>query len=392
MCDSFRPAGAGPAGRERVSKSDAKPVAAIRRGNVPAFWREIGHGAVFRRQGCQMGTRSIQPVPHAPPSRLTRLVAAAALALQFASMSVGVAFFAGVLVEDRFVLTQWLSWIPAPAPALLAVVALGLTLGARVGAWRLQAAAQVLLVAGAVGVMMRSTCAVPRAMPAPADAQVRLLQWNTNWPAGDDPRSMEALASATADVVLLSNRGSITSPDMVARWAGQGARVVGAGPFALVTEWPVTEATMVAAGGSWPVIWYVARFTVLPPAWQGRPLRIAMVDLPSRPSLSRMAIAQAMLDGIGRGGLGAVDVVAGDFNAIGGSVILSRCFPGMRDAAREAGSGWYATWPRRFPLWQIDHTLLGAGLRCERAWTEDPGISSHRMTMSILTPSAGGGG
>lgn len=322
---------------------------------------------------------------------MNRLVAAGVLALQFTSVSVGLAVLAGVLLEDRFVLTQWLSWVPAAVPALLAAVTLSLTLSARSGAWRRHAAAQALVAASAVGVMMRTTCAMPRAMPVPTSDEVRLLQWNTNWPAGDDPRSMEALASATADVVLLSNRGAITSPDMVARWAGQGARVVGAGPFALVTEWPVTEATMVAAGGSWPVIWYVARFTVLPPAWQGRPLRIAMVDLPSRPSLSRMAIAQAMLDGIGRGGLGAVDVVAGDFNAIGGSVILSRCFPGMRDAASEAGSGWYATWPRRFPLWQIDHTLLGPALQCKRAWTEDPGVSSHRMTMSIVAPSPNGG-
>ena len=95
-----------------------------------------------------------------------------------------------------------------------------------------------------------------------------------------------------------------------------------------------------------------------------------------------------MVEAIESGGLGEVDVVAGDFNAISGSVLLSRCFPGMRDAANEAGAGWYATWPRRFPLWQIDHTLLGPGLRCLRAWTLDPETSSHRMTMSILAPAS----
>lgn len=296
------------------------------------------------------------------------------------------AFGAGVSFEDRTLLTQWLSWIPAVVPLALALLATGVSLMVRQRAWRWRAALQGMLVLLTGTFMLRTSLGLPRGGPDASPTQVRLLQWNTNWPAGDDPRSMQALASAPADVALISNRGSITSVDMVHRWAGARSRVVGAGPFALVTMWPVVEARMVAAGGAGSGSWYVARFVILPPAWQGRPLRIAMVDLPSRPSLPRIEVANAMAQAIETGGLGDVDVVAGDFNAIGGSVILTRCFPRMRDAANEAGVGWYATWPRRFPLWQIDHTLVAAELRCLRAWTIDPGTSSHRMTMSILVP------
>ena len=320
-----------------------------------------------------------------PPKSMSAALASLA---RVVSLLVFAAFGTGVALEDGWLLTQWLSWIPAVAPLGFAVLALGASLLVRQGAWRRRAALQLLLVVLAGAFILRTSFGLSRDMPAASPTLVRLLQWNTNWPACDDPRSMQALASAPADIALISNRGSITSPDMVRRWAGAQSRVVGAGPFALVTDWPVLEARMVAAGGSRPNIWYLARFTVLPPAWNGRPLRIAMVDLPSRPSLPRIEVANAMAEAIATGGLGDVDVVAGDFNAIGGSVILSRCFPRMRDAGNEAGVGWYATWPRRFPLWQIDHTLLGPGLRCLRAWTMDPETSAHRMTMSILVPAS----
>ena len=307
---------------------------------------------------------------------------------QLVSLVSFTAFGAGVAFEDRWLLTQWLSWIPAVVPLGVALLALGAALLVRQRAWRMRAGLQAVLVVLAGSAILRNNFGLPRAMPSASAQMVQLLQWNTNWPASDDPRSMQALASAPSDVVLISNRGSITSVDMVHRWAGTLSRVVGAGPFAFVTEWPVIEARMVATGGAGLDAWYLARFVVLPPGWDGRPLRIAMVDLPSRPSLPRIDVANAMAEVIESGGLGEVDVVAGDFNAISGSVIMSRCFPGMRDAANEAGAGWYATWPRRFPLWQIDHTLLGPGLRCLRAWTLDPETSSHRMTMSILAPAS----
>lgn len=321
-----------------------------------------------------------QPAPRRLIWWVPSLVSEVVSLLSFAAFGAGIAF------EDRWLPTQWLSWIPAVAPLGLGMVALGFVVLLRHGAWRTRTALQCVVVAVAAVVTLRSSLGLPRAVPVESPELVTLLQWNTNWPASDDPRSMLALAGAPADVTLISNRGSITSVDMVHRWAGAQARVVGAGPFALVTRWPVVEARMVAAGGTGSGTWCIARFVVMPPAWAGRPLRIAMVDLPSRPSLPRIDVANAIAESIRSGGLGDVDVVAGDFNAIGGSVILSRCFDGMRDAANEAGVGWYATWPRRFPLWQIDHTLLGHELRCLRAWTVDPGTSSHRMTISILSP------
>jgi hypothetical protein len=235
------------------------------------------------------------------------------------------------------------------------------------------------------GVLANDLGLLPRHETAGGDA-VRVLQWNTSWPSGDDERSLQALARTPADIVLISNRGAITSPDQVRRWAVTGSRVVGAGPFALVTRFPIVEARQVAAGGGPGARWWVARFEVEPPGWGGRTLRIGMVDLPSRPALSRDLVADALMQACESGSLGDVDMIAGDFNATDGSVILTRCFPGFRDAMREAGQGWLATWPRRFPLWRIDHILISGALQAVRGRVLDPGIGSHRMSEMIVGP------
>lgn len=306
--------------------------------------------------------------------------------LQAASLVWFAAWLVGRLVGDAWWWSQWLFWIPPVSVLTLAAFAL---VGASVsGAPRVRIATQLAAVLSALVVVLRSDLGWNmRGIDGEPDL-VSVLQWNTNWPSSDDPRSMEALSRTNADIVLISNRGSITSPDQVRQWAGAKARVVGAGPFALVTRWPVREAIQIAGGGGPGTRWWVARFEVLPPMWSGRPLQIAMVDLPSRPTLSRRAVAEALRQACEEGSLGDVDLVAGDFNATDGSVVLTRCFPGFRDALQEAGRGWIATWPRRFPLWQIDHVLVSPQIKPVHGRTIDPGISSHRMSRVDLRPAS----
>jgi endonuclease/exonuclease/phosphatase (EEP) superfamily protein YafD len=294
------------------------------------------------------------------------------------------AWFVGRLIGDAWWWSQWLFWIPSVTVLALAALALAVRCVGGSAARTRGAAAQAVAILIALLAVLRSDLGVGVGAPLNAPDLVRVLQWNTNWPSSVDPRSMEALSRTNADIVLISNLGAITSPDQVWAWAGADARVVGAGPFALVTRWPVREAIQIAGGGGPGERWWVARFEVLPPGWDGVPLRIAMVDLPSRPSLSRSAVADVLLRACEEGALGEVDVVAGDFNATDGSVILQRCFPRYRDVLQEAGQGWLATWPRRFPLWRIDHLLIGSRIEALHGRTIDPGISSHRMTEGWL--------
>lgn len=294
-----------------------------------------------------------------------------------------VLWLVGLALSDRFAWSQWLAWIPAPCVALAALGAGGLVWIARPRAWRAQAGGMLLVAAAAAFWTVHANVGLGGLANGGGTA-VSVLQWNTDWPSGDDPRAAEALAAHPADFVLISNRGSVTAEERAHEWAGPDSRVFGAGPFALVTRWPVMEATQIAAGGQGRQLWWVARFTVVPPGWEGRPLRIGMIDLPSRPTLSRAAIAQALAKACEQGGLGEVDLVAGDFNATESSVILTHCFRGMRDALTEGGRGWLATWPRALPLWRIDHVLISPRLEARNGWTIDPGVSHHRMSMAIL--------
>ena len=318
-----------------------------------------------------------------------RLATLCIRSFQWASIGVAIVWLAGWACGDDWRWSQWLFWIPPFAVALPATAAWVVTRVWRVGHWKRDERVQAAIVVASIGMgLWRTVGAGPAA--APDERAVSVLQWNTDWPSGDDARSIAFLAANQADIVALSNRGSITSPDLVRAWAGADARVVGAGPFAIVTHLPVIEARQVAVGGRGRQLWWVARFEVAPPAWNGRTLRIAMVDLPSRPTIAKALIAEGLREACEQGGLGEVDLVVGDFNATDGSVIIDRCFPRFRDALASCGRGWLATWPRSFPLWKIDHVLTGSGVRATAARTLDPGVSHHRATSASIVCAEGG--
>ena len=295
----------------------------------------------------------------------------------------------GRIIGDRNSLVQWISWIPT-----LGVVAFGLVWLAcragdrrrhRVRRWGGLACAALVCGAAVRGEFRPWTDHV-----APSPQDIRIVQWNTDHPSGNDPRSMTALATISTehavDLFLISNRGSITTENCVRQWAGPQFFSAGAGPFACVTTFPIEEARVIAASGKGNDMVWVAKFVVRPPSWNGRALRIAMVDLPSKPTLSRMQVAQELLMAVHRGDLGDVDIVAGDFNALPGSLILSRVFPNFHDSWAQAGSGLRTSWPRLFPLWSIDHVLLTPDMRAISSVTANPGVSKHRMNIVSLRP------
>ena len=295
----------------------------------------------------------------------------------------------GRIIGDRNSLVQWISWIPT-----LGVVAFGLVwLACRAGdrrRHRVRRWGGLACAALACGAAERGEFRPWTDHVAPSPQDIRIVQWNTDHPSGNDPRSMTALATICAehdvDLFLISNRGSITMENCVRQWAGPQFFSAGAGPFACVTTFPIEEARVIAASGKGNDMVWVAKFVVRPPSWNGRALRIAMVDLPSKPTLSRMQVAQELLTAVHRGDLGDVDIVAGDFNALPGSLILSRVFPNFHDSWAQAGSGLRTSWPRLFPLWSIDHVLLTPDMRAISSVTANPGVSKHRMNIVSLRP------
>ncbi|MFO1022622.1 MAG: hypothetical protein U0903_18280 [Planctomycetales bacterium] len=89
------------------------------------------------------------------------------------------------------------------------------------------------------------------------------------------------------------------------------------------------------------------------------------------------------------------DFVIGDLNAPRLSRQLCRLPAGYRHAYDEAGKGWSATWPTcwpgyarfripfdwlcAFPLWSLDHTLLGPRVVALKYQLLTTRVSDHRM-------------
>lgn len=78
-------------------------------------------------------------------------------------------------------------------------------------------------------------------------------------------------------------------------------------------------------------------------------------------------------------GFPAPDIVIGDLNSPRGSASISVLAPGMREAYAQAGAGYVATFPQRFPLVHIDQVLTGAGLKATDYRVIDPGFGRHLL-------------
>jgi hypothetical protein len=300
-------------------------------------------------------------------ARRILLVAAAALPT---------AWLTGRLVSDRYAWSQWLLWIPTPA-AFAAV--LGGLLVACVARPRPAARRRGLVVAwgaAAVTILVWFGAVEHHFLRGPGRrGALRLVQASvqTGKPEVLD-RYAAALADLGGDVTVVS---ALLPPSEVHALADRlGGLDHGAvtWPFVLATSLPIVEARPLVDDGEI----HVAVFRVQPPAFQ-RPLTIYAIDLPSQPGLGRHDLALAVrriLDGVAAE---PPDVVVGDFNMTRGSVSLAAIFPGLTDAYDQAGRGYGASFHRRFPLYHLDHALLGARVRATSYELVDPGVGRHMV-------------
>jgi hypothetical protein len=124
----------------------------------------------------------------------------------------------------------------------------------------------------------------------------------------------------------------------------------------------------------------------------GRPLTVWMLDLPSNPRFFRLQMAQLTRQRISAAGerdpslaFPDPDIIAGDLNIPARSASLGVLAPGMRESASMAGAGYIATWPRRHPVYQLDHVLLSGWLRATAFRVIDAGLAEHRMEWVEVT-------
>lgn len=132
----------------------------------------------------------------------------------------------------------------------------------------------------------------------------------------------------------------------------------------------------------------------------GKDLIVWLVDLPSDLSLSRSDIAKearraiddfiegraerwlqsnwARTDGE-NAAYAKPDLILGDLNTPRGSPSLKTLTSGLRNAYDLAGGGYAATYPRAWPLWHLDQAYAAPTVHVAGYEIIDPGAGTHRM-------------
>ena len=301
------------------------------------------------------------------------------------------------LLTDRAVVTQWLWWVPP-------------------WAWPLAALAFVAI-SGTIDRYRSVARRAALALAVAAFALVALVDWHVHRLVHSPPLSSglgpsasflflnlaaeriddaSELALPVADVYVIANASSATNLDSLARSFATPPFVAHSWPFVVVSRWPVARlgATVFrtpddpddrarADPGR-------AAAFALEGALAGD-LTLWVVDFPSDPRRSRIEGARRAAEAISAAPrFPAPDLVVGDFNITRGSrslrLFAREAAPGLRDAHALVGRGPAGTWPRRAPVWPIDHALVGPRLAPTAFRTVDPGHGSHRAIMVRVGP------
>jgi hypothetical protein len=350
------------------------------------------------------------------------------------------AWLIGAVVNDRFLWSQFLWWIPTPfaaaMSAALAAVAWALFRAAR---WGDHAApprrSRPMLAAAWIGAgslalvfFLHETRSYRALLPAktPTATPLRLLCWNMS--SAPLEGVAQRLTDLNADVFLVANRPYFGSfPDLRAT-VGPDTSVAAAGRLTVISKYPVTAYALVPlgvkgaqtrtfrwkGGGVVTVDKGEALLVLLDTReWNGSDLCLWLLDLPSDPPISRadmMRQARAAIIGFSgpvyhhsknaadqastpddalRARLLSPDYVTGDFNTPRRSWSISHHLaPGLRPAPDAAGHGWRMTFPAPTPWFAIDNTLLGQNVHCYYYGVQEMNVGGrdHLAQLTVLTP------
>ncbi|MHC5005533.1 MAG: endonuclease/exonuclease/phosphatase family protein, partial [Planctomycetota bacterium] len=314
----------------------------------------------------------------------------AAAAIDYGAALGVAAWCVGRLVSDRYAWSQWLLWIPTPAAIALAVV--GLLAAARPDGRRPAPArrrprrlvtwlAVLVALAGYLGLIEHRYLRPG----GPPPNGVTFVHWNMVATRAT-PRSELAatLVREDADVTIITNPTVLRGEPAWRSWI-EDKTDRSQTRFAVVSRLPLRRfRALVAADGI-----LVTLLELDATASLGRPLVTWLVDLPSDPVLPRMEIAKRARRLIEQVNAPPPDLIIGDFNMTRGSASLRRIAPGHRHAFDLAGSGYGATYPVRYPLYHIDHVLVGPGLGVADYRLIEPPVGMHRLQrFTVIAPEA----
>lgn len=361
--------------------------------------------------------RSPNAIPNTP---LRRRIAAASHALALLAVAALLLVGAGKLLSDRFHFSQYLFWIPTLPSCVLASAALATSWAFIRPRYRGKWVRRLgwLLVVTTLLASMYFEWGGGQATPVPPREQrLRVIFWNFN--ASGEPGWESPALEQDPDIVIV-RAGVCTQPAGVRERMGPNAHFCWDEGFMVTSKVPIKawgsgplnvdqglgldprEADLVRAGrdpgramwllmdtkeclGLDAVIWLVDLPSDLS-LWRASVMEQAFVTMVEGPSQKRVPDnsrkgewREANEQEVPTSAFRLPSLIVGDFNTPHHAHSLSILTQGLDSVYDQVGMGYAATFPRSWPLWQLDQAFIAPPLRACSHDVVDVPTGSHRM-------------
>ena len=282
----------------------------------------------------------------------------------------------GQFISDRWLWSQWLSWIPTFAILVLLFLST-LLLG--------------LLRDKQKAIVLGSTCFLFTAWflfvenrllaSQKPNGDLSVVAWTMSH-AKKEVATLSAniIVQLDADITLLTHGWHVRGEPAIIEWLGSKQKRLISGPFTLLTTLrPIEVKVLVASAGI-----YISLFRLDTTEQLGRELVMYAVDLPINFKESRSDTVRRAKRLLNQADAPTPDLVVGDFNLTRNSNALQSLFPELVDAWDEVGVGWSYSYHRAFPLFHIDHMLLDDNLHPIKYELIDPEFGRHCIQLLEL--------
>ena len=294
-----------------------------------------------------------------------------------AALFVAIVWFIGQVVSDRWFWSQWLLWIPTFIVLLiLFIVALILAQSRR--KYESAIIAVVFLVLACYFLFNENNVFSTNN----AKGELKIAAWTMSHSKQKvAEESAELIVQLDPDIMLLTHGWHVRGEPSIKNWLSDDGKKLISGPFTLLTTVrPIEVRTLVASDGI-----YISFFKLDTRNQLGRELVVYAVDLPFNLLESRASIVRRAQRLLSKTDAEEPHVVIGDFNMTRNSNSMKRLFPAMTDAWDSGGMGWSSSYHRAFPLFHIDHILVGEDIHALSYELVDPQFGRHCIQLLQLT-------
>ena len=304
------------------------------------------------------------------------------LAIAALSVCVIVAWLVGQILSDRYTFSQWLLWIPTPFAIAFALVG-SIALLPKKPANRLDKTQLACCICIPIAIVIYFALLEHHFLRGATNTHTsfKVIHFNTVTATDEElEHFISDVLAQNADLIVLTspNRPKIFDALTESYKADGNTFVVR--PFRIFSRHEILESRLIVSNlGITVVLLRIDTTSKL-----GKEITIYAVDLPSEPKISRMQTAQRLRAMLNDANAPLSDLVLGDFNMTRRGAALKTAFPNLVHAYAQAGTGYGATYPRKFPLFHIDHILLAQTLQAQTYQLINPQAGRHMLQIAEI--------